>query len=109
MDKPTFLKLADACLERVTAWLECFDPDELDYAGADGVIKLQFADGTNFVLNRQTAADQMWFAAGVRAWHYDFAPETQTWHSDKDGHELLGRIADSVAEQLGRAVAPVDA
>ena len=71
MDKQTFLKYADDCFTAVTAWLEEFDPDEVDFAEADGVVKIQFPDGTTFVLNRQTAADQMWFAAGVRAWHYD--------------------------------------
>jgi len=105
MDKPAFLKLADACLDRVKAWLEAFDPDEVDYAEADGVVKIQFPDGVNFVLNRQTATDQMWYAAGVRAWHYVYESSTATWHSDKDGHELLARIASSVAEKLGRPVA----
>ena len=27
MDNPTFLKLADECLEKVATWLEDFDPD----------------------------------------------------------------------------------
>jgi CyaY protein len=107
MDKSTFLKLADACFARVVRWLEAFDPDEVDFAEADGVIKITFPDGTSFVLNRQTAADQMWFAAGVRAWHYVYDPATGTWHGDKDQHELLARIASVVADQLGRPVAPI--
>lgn len=107
MDKPTFLKLADACLARVVTWLEAFDPDEVDFAESDGVVKIQFPDGASFVLNRQTAADQMWLAAGVRAWHYDRDPDTGEWRSDKDGHELFGRIAEAVAEKLGRTVTPV--
>lgn len=104
MDKQTFLKHADDCFTAVTAWLEEFDPDEVDFAEADGVVKIQFPDGTTFVLNRQTAADQMWFAAGVRAWHYDRNTEGGTWHCDKDGHELLERIQEVVASQLGRDV-----
>jgi CyaY protein len=107
MDRTTFLSLADACLARVARWLEAFDPDEVDFAEADGVIKIQFPDGTSFVLNRQSAADQMWFAAGVRAWHYVYDPATATWHADKDRHELLARIAAVVAEKLGRDVAPI--
>ena len=55
MDRNEFLDRADACLQRVESWLEDFDPDELDFEPADGVVKLQFADGTTFVLNRQTA------------------------------------------------------
>ena len=104
MDKPTFLKRADACIERVAAWLEDFDPDEVDFAEADGVLKIQFADGATYVLNRQTAANQMWFAAEVRAWHYDWNDEDGTWRSDKDDHELFECVGDVIGKKLGRPV-----
>ena len=64
---------------------------------------IEFPDGTKYVLNRQTAADQMWFAAGARAWHYD-RDEQGRWLCDKDGHELFGRISEVVSEKLGRPV-----
>lgn len=104
MEQNDFLKRADACLQRVETWLEDFDPDELDYEPADGVVKLQFADGTTFVLNRQTAADQMWYAAGARAWHYDWDPEGQRWIDDKEGGDLYARLAETVSRKLGRDV-----
>lgn len=104
MDHQEFIKLADACLKRVEDWLEGFDPDELDYEPADGVVKLIFADGTVFVLNRQTAADQMWLAAGGRAWHYNWNAETQAWHDDKEGGELFERIGETVSKKLSREV-----
>jgi CyaY protein len=103
MEKSEFLRLADECFDRVTAWLEGFDPDEVDFATADGVITIEFPDGVRYVLNRQTAADQMWFAAGARAWHYDRS-EAGEWRSDKDGHELFERISEALSEKLGRPV-----
>ncbi len=105
MDSREFLRRADECLERVARWLEQFDPDELDYATSDGVVTLEFADKRRYVLNRQTAADQMWFAAGARAWHYDWDERKKTWVDDRDGHELFARVAEVVSEKLGRAVA----
>ncbi len=107
MEKSTFLKLADTCLSAVCTWLEAFDPDEVDFAESDGVVKIQFPDGASFVLNRQTAADQMWYAAGVRAWHYNYVADERAWRCDKDGHELLACIAASVAQKLGRSVPPL--
>jgi CyaY protein len=107
MDNQAFLKRADACLEQVADWLEAFDPDELDYATSDGVVTLVFADGKRFVLNRQTAASQMWFAAGARAWHYNFDAARQAWIDDKEGIELFARISLVVSEKLGRKVAPL--
>ena len=104
MDRQEFQLRADACLERVEQWLEGFDPDELDFTSADGVVKLEFATGATFVLNRQTAAHQMWFAAGASAWHYEWSEGEQAWRCDKDGHDLLTRIAEVAGERLGRAV-----
>ncbi len=96
--------MADECLERAADWLEQFDPDELDFSTTDGVVTLEFADGVRFVLNRQSGNNQMWFAAGVRAWHYDWDEGNTAWLDDRDGHELFGNIERVVAEKLGRPV-----
>lgn len=100
-----YQRLADACLERAAAWLEDFDADELDYATSDGVVTLEFADGQRYVLNRQAAAHQMWFAAGARAWHYDWNSESGLWLDDRDGHELFQNVVRCVGDKLGRALA----
>lgn len=107
MDRSEFLRLADECLERVANWLEGFDPDEVDFTAADGVLKLEFPDGVTFVLNRQTAAEQMWFAAGARAWHFDRIEGA--WGDDREGELLQKRISESVSAKLGRAVELTDA
>lgn len=104
MEATEYDRLADACLQRVEDWLEGFDPDELDYATSDGVVTLEFADRMRFVLNRQAAAHQMWFAAVDRAWHYEWDAGATSWKCDKDGHELYARIAEVVGEKLGRSV-----
>ncbi len=104
MDPQEFLRRADRCISSVVAKLEDFDPDELDYELGDGVLTLEFADGTRFVLNRQRGNHQMWLAAGGRAWHYDWDPETETWRDDRDGHELMARLSQVVSEKLGRQV-----
>ena len=104
MDEREFQQRADECLQRVARWLEGFDPDELDYATSDGVVTLSFSDGKRFVLNRQSAASQMWLAAGARAWHYRWDGPSGRWLDDKDGHELLERLGGTVSEKLGRSV-----
>ena len=102
MDRQEYLQLADACLEYFAAALEEFDPDEVDFYSADGVLTLEFADGARYVLNRQTAASQMWFAAGARAWHYDW--NGSDWIDDRDGHVLSDCVSRSVSEKIGRTV-----
>ncbi len=104
MDAREFARLADECLEGIAAWLEDFDPDEVDYSTTDGVVTIEFADGARYVLNRQSAASQMWFAADARAWHYVW--DGERWIDDRDGHALLDRIAEVVSDRLGRVVHP---
>ena len=104
-DEATFVERADQCLERLERWLADFDPDELDFRSTDGVLTLEFEGGVRFVLNRQSAARQMWYAAGARAWHYDWDEERAGWFDDRDGHELLANVTRSVSEKLGRSVA----
>ena len=106
MDRQIYQRRADDCLECVAEWLEDFDPDEVDFTSADGVVKIEFPDGVTSVLNRQAAADQMWFAAGASAWHYDWDDAGECWRCDKDGHELMERIGRTVSEKIGRAVRP---
>jgi frataxin-like iron-binding protein CyaY len=47
----------------------------------------------------------MWFAAGARAWHYDW--KDGVWRDDRDGHRLEDRIVEVVGAKLGRSVAPI--
>ena len=107
MERSEFLRLADTCLERVADWLEAFDPDEVDFTAADGVLKIEFPDRVTYVLNRQTAADQMWFAAGARAWHFD--RKDGEWRDDREGELLAKRISETVSAKLGRTVELTDA
>ncbi|MFT4648960.1 MAG: CyaY protein [Glaciecola sp.] len=100
MDRSQFVSLADQCLDRVAEWLEDFDADEVDFETTDGVVTIEFADRTRYVLNRQAAASQMWLAAGARAWHYDW--DGSAWLNDRDGHALLERIQEVLSDKLQR-------
>jgi CyaY protein len=106
LDEATFRRLSDECLASQADWLAGFDPDELDFRASDGVLTLEFSDHARFVLNRQSATRQMWYAAGARAWHYDWDPVRRVWLDDRDGHELGTNLRRTVAEKLGRAAGP---
>jgi CyaY protein len=105
VDRTEYQRLADACLERAVRALEPFDPDEVDYSTSDGVVTIEFPDRVRYVLNRQTAANQMWFAAGARAWHFDWDESKKAWIDDKEKVELFARIGEVVSKKIGRPVA----
>jgi CyaY protein len=100
MNEIEFIKLADQALEATAVWLEDFDPDDVDFDTTDGVVTIEFGDGVRYVLNRQRAASQMWFAAGARAWHYNWDDATSTWVDMRDGHEMFANIKACVAAKL---------
>ena len=104
LDRQEYEQKAEICLDRVARWLEGFEPDDVDYSAGDGKLTLEFPDGVRFVLNRQGAARQMWFAAIDRAWHYDWDPARAAWVDDRDAHDLYARLAEVVGAKLGRPV-----
>ena len=104
MDDNEFRERSDAALIKVAKWLEDFDPDEVDYTTADGVVTIEFAGGAKFILSRQSQMKQMWLAAGARAFHYNWDAAESTWRDDKDNHELFHRLAEAIAEQVGHPV-----
>jgi CyaY protein len=104
MDDKEFLNAADECLGKVAKWLEGFDPDEADYSAADGSVSIEFPDGGKFILSRQSATRQVWFAAEAHGWHYNFDPPAKRWKNDRDGHDLYERLAQVVGEKIGRSV-----
>ena len=104
MDEQQYLRTADACLDRAARWLGACE--DLDVTASDGIVTMEFEDGARFVLNRQSAAQQMWLAAGARAWHYRWDESGGTWVDDRDGHELFGRLAAEVGGKLGVRLDP---
>ena len=104
MDRQEYLREADRCLEQVARWLEGFDPDEVDFSTADGGVTLEIPGGERYVLNRQAGANQMWLAAGTRAWHYDWDERRGAWIGDRDGHPLHERLGELVSAKIGRTV-----
>jgi CyaY protein len=105
MTEQEYYERAAACLGRVANWADHVDEEELDVMTSDGLVAMEFDDGTKYVLNRQSGNHQMWFAAGARAWHYDW--KDGVWRDDRDGHRLEDRIVEVVGAKLGRSVAPI--
>lgn len=99
-----FLKRAEALMQALLTKLDTFDPDELEADSAAGVIKMAFADGRICVLNRQTAAHQMWLAEGATAWHFERDEATDKWMDTKGRGALATVLSEVISKRLGRTV-----
>jgi len=104
IDEQTFLRLADAQLAGIEAALErAIDADELDLdvdLKAGGVMELECANGSKIIINRHSAAREIWIAA--RSGGYHFAYNGSAWVALKDRSELMEVLARCIAEQTGK-------
>lgn len=99
-----FLLRAETCLREVQAALDHFDPDELEADLAGGVLRISFADRKNCIMNRQSAAHQIWLAEGALAWHFHYDPASATWVDTKGRGELRAILGEVLSRRLGRIV-----
>jgi CyaY protein len=105
-DEQTFLRLADERIERLEATLErLVDEDDIELdveLKPGGVIELECSNGSKIIINRHTAAREIWIAA--RSGGYHFAFDGQNWTSGRDGSEFLAVLSRCIAEQTGQKV-----
>lgn len=99
-----FLQRAHELLRGLLRTLDTFDPDELEAESSEGVVRLTFADGSKCILNRQSAANQMWLAEGATAWHFEWDAVSGAWLDTKGRGELRTVLAGVVSRRLGRTV-----
>ena len=102
MTPSEFDSLADAMLERIARAVEESRADCDCEPKGSGVLELEFADGTRIVVNRHSAARQIWVAA--RSGGYHFRWNGSDWVDTREGGELLAALSKLVSEQSGRAV-----
>ncbi|MBL8447100.1 MAG: iron donor protein CyaY [Zoogloeaceae bacterium] len=102
MDEAAFNRMADAELERIEARLEACSVDLDLERKAGGVLEVEFENGTKLIINRHTAAREIWVAARSGGFH--FRPEGEIWRAARDGAELYATLERLVAEQSGAAI-----
>ena len=110
MDSKTFARQAYRALNHLDEVLGDLELEELDVNLAGDVLTLTFGDGSQFVINAHSAAEQVWMAANRSAWHFDLVPEDAgpeddaRWVAHKTDDELMATVAHVVSEKLGRPV-----
>lgn len=98
-----FLRQAEDCMSDLLRRLDDLDPDELEADTAAGVIKMHFADGSVCVLNRQSAAHQLWLAEGATAWHFAQDGSGQ-WLDTKGRGPIEAVLAQLLSRKIGRDI-----
>ncbi|THF62963.1 iron donor protein CyaY [Pseudothauera nasutitermitis] len=102
MEESAFNALAEAELAHIEAELEACGA-ELDVeVMPGGILEIEFDNGSKMVINRHTAAREIWVAAKSGGFH--FRPQDGRWIATRDGTELYALLSRVVSEQGGEAV-----
>jgi CyaY protein len=102
MSQPDFDALAETALEQIEEALETCGIDLDVEAKADGVIELEFEDGSKMVINRHRAAGEIWVAARAGGFHFRW--DGTAWRDTRDGAELFAALSRLVSAQGGAPV-----
>jgi CyaY protein len=83
--------------------------DGLDTTGfeaelASDILTVEFDDGARCVVNSHRAARQIWMAAELNAWHFDWLAEQGRWVASKSGDELWSALEGVLSRKLKRPV-----
>lgn len=100
MTESDFNQAAGSALARIEQALEDAD---LDFeTPADGIIEVEFDDGSKIVINRHDVAHEIWVAARSGGFH--FKPQAGDWVDTKSGEPLYDKLAALIAAQGGTMI-----
>src|SRR5215470_6658060 len=102
MTPSDFENLADKMLERIARVVEESGTECDCEPKGSGVLELEFADGSRIIVNRHSAAQEIWVAAKSGGYHFRF--DGSVWTDTRDGRELLAVLSEVITRQSGNAV-----
>lgn len=107
MTDAEFESLADATLSAVERAIDKVGLDVDVQTKGTGVLEVEFADGSKLIINRHSAAREIWVAAKSGGFHFRHAGED--WRDTRDGTELYAALSRLMSAQGATAVTLVPA
>lgn len=103
MNESDFDRLAEATLVAVEEAIDDCGVD-IDYDTAGGILTLEFANGSQIIINKQAPLTQIWVAARSGGFHFDFDVAAECWRLAASGEELFSCLNRICSEQAGEPV-----
>ena len=97
MEESAFNALAEAELARIESALEDCGVDIDIEPKPGGILELEFDNGTKMIINRHTAAREIWVAAKSGGFH--FRPQDGKWVNTRGGDDLWEMLAALASAQ----------
>lgn len=101
MTESEFNELADGVFNRIEQAIDAAGVDiECGFNGP--VLELEFADGSQIIINRHAPNREIWLAAKHGGFHYAY--QDSHWVSKRDGSELFFKLAELIKLSSGVTV-----
>ena len=102
MTESEFETLAGAALAALESAFEASLPDADVQTKGEGVLEIEFEDGSKMVINRHGAAREIWVAAKSGGFHFRY--DGALWRDTRDGTELFAAVSKLASQQGGTPV-----
>ena len=105
MSESAFVTLAESEIGFLADRLEELVGDVVDVDYQQDVLTLEFDDGAQYVINRQTPMQQIWLSSPFSgAWHY--ARDAQgVWRATRGNKPMRQLLCEELAQRLDRVIA----
>ena len=102
MTEGEFATLAEGTLAALERAFEAAAPEADVQTKGEGVLEIEFEDGSKMVINRHAAAREIWVAARSGGHHFRY--DGSRWRDTRDGAEIFASVSRLATEQAGVAV-----
>lgn len=103
MTETQFKEFVEDIIIQIEDALEELDSD-IDYESSDGMLTIIMENKSQIIINRQTAALQLWLAAKSGGYHFDYSEISvgnKDWYDDRSGESFLAILNRCLTEQSG--------
>jgi len=104
MNESEFTELAEQTMIAIEEAVDESGAD-IDYDTISNILTLEFENGSQIIINKQTPATQLWVAARSGGFHFDFDEASKSWRLDSDSsQELFDCLSRYCSEQSGETI-----
>ena len=103
MNESEFDQIAGDLLVEIEDAIDASGAD-IDYDTAGGILTLEFANGSQIIVNKQAPLSQIWVAARSGGFHFDYDADSGRWHLQGGEEDLFDTLSRCCSEQSGEPV-----
>ena len=104
MNETEYNELAEQTLIVIEEAVDASGAD-IDYDSAGGILTLEFSNGSQIIINKQTPLKQIWVAAKSGGYHFSYDDGNQIWCLNGDAsRDLISQLSIFCSEQSGETV-----